>query len=317
MRLGRLEPVDIRGQWAKEEGDFTPWLAKDENLQVLSEAIDLDLEVEGTEVSIGSYKADIVARDPEGRVVIVENQLEKTDHRHLGQLLTYASGLGAKIVIWVSQEVTDEHRQAIDWLNDVTTSDVAFFACEIELWRIGESTAAPRFKVVSSPNDWSKSVLSGSKGQTLSPTKSAHLEFWNAFKSFMEEDGAELRLRTPRAQHWYAIAVGRSRFNISLTTNTQTQRVGCEIYIRGKDAKLAFSQLNAEREEIESSLGPLDWQELPEGQDCRIIVYRDGNSKHRGQWPELHGWLKEKAEAFYVEFRPRIRRLRLGDEDAA
>jgi len=316
MKLSRLDNVEIRTQWANEEYDFTPWLAKSANIQILADAIGLDLEVEATEVPIGSFKADIVAKDSENRIVVIENQLNKTDHKHLGQLLTYASGLNAQIVIWVCTEVTDEHRQAIDWLNNWTVADVAFFACQIELLRIDDSKPAPRFNVVSSPNDWFKIVRGVSSQDAFSPTKVAHLEFWNAFKEYMTASETELKLRTPRPQHWYSIAVGRSKFNISLTTNTQARRIGCEIYIRGDTAKDAFAKLHSKKESIESAVGKLDWQELPDGQDCRIIRYREGDSKDSSQWPTLHEWLKESAESFYREFGPRIKTLKLNEDDA-
>lgn len=309
--LGRIEKVDIRSQWQNEEYDFTPWLAKEPNIQILAEEVGLDLEIQDIEVYIGSYKADIVASDAEGRTVIIENQLSKTDHKHLGQLITYASGIGAKIVIWICTEVTDEHRQAIDWLNEMTSSDVAFFACEIQLWRIGNSEAAPKFDVISSPNDWQKTVKGSVSTEALSDTKKAHLEFYNGFKEYMTEAGTDLRLRTPRPQHWYSLAVGRSKFSISLTNNTQTKRIGCELYIRGANAKKAYALLLAQKAAIETQLGQLEWQELPEGQDCRIIQYREGDSKNLQAWPELHEWLKDRSENFYRVFSPIIKKLDL------
>lgn len=309
MKLGRIEKLPIREQWKNEEYDFTPWLAQEDNIQLLSDEINLDLEVEGTEVQIGSYKADIVARDGNGRTVIIENQLEKTDHKHLGQIITYASGVEAEIIIWICSQVTDEHRQAIDWLNEVTRSDIAFFACEIELWRIADSVAAPKFHVVASPNDWTKTVKSTVSNKELSDTKQAHLDFWNGFKSFMEDSATSLKLRQPRPQHWYTMAIGRSKFHISLTTNTQSKQIGCEVYIRGEEAKNAFTQLSSQKVEIEQALGALEWHELPDGQDCRIKISRNGNSKSKSEWPELHDWLKENSEAFYGVFSPRIRKL--------
>ena len=311
MGLGKFQAVDIRSQWKNEEYDFTPWLAEEANIQVLADELGLDLEVEGIEVPIGSFKADIVARDADGRRVIIENQLDKTDHKHLGQLITYASGIEARILIWVCSQVTDEHRQAIDWLNDVTSADVAFFACEIELWRIDDSSPAPRFKVMSSPNDWFKVVKSGPAPDSLSPTKAGHLSFWNGFKEHMTQCSSQLKLRTPRAQHWYSLAVGRSKFHLSLTTNTQARRIGCELYIRGTQAKAAFGSLYDDQVAIEAVLGELEWQELPEGQDCRIIQYHDGDSKDAAQWGDLHAWLKDRAEAFHGEFGPRVKGLDL------
>ena len=310
MQLGKVEKLAIRDQWKNEEYDFTPWLAKEENIQLLGDEINLDLEVEGIEMAIGSYKADIVARDGNNRAVIIENQLEKTDHKHLGQIITYASGVDAKIIIWVCTQVTDEHRQAIDWLNEVTNAEVAFFACEIELWRIGDSVAAPKFNVIASPNDWAKVVKSTVSSKELTDTKRAHLDFWNGFKAFMEESGTPLKLRQPRAQHWYTLAVGRSKFHISLTSNTQSTQIGCEIYIRGVDAKRAYSLIEQQKESIESALGELEWHELPDGQDCRIKLSRKGNSKSQAQWSELHGWLKEQSESFYEVFAPIIKSLR-------
>ena len=309
MQLGKVEKLAIRDQWKNEEYDFTPWLAKEENIQLLGDEINLDLEVEGIEMAIGSYKADIVARDGYNRTVIIENQLEKTDHKHLGQIITYASGVEAEIMIWVCTQVTDEHRQAIDWLNEVTNANIAFFACEIELWRIGDSAAAPKFNVIASPNDWAKVVKSTVGSKELTDTKKAHLDFWNGFKAFMEESGTPLKLRQPRAQHWYTLAVGRSKFNISLTSNTQSAQIGCEIYIRGENAKQAYSLIEQQKEAIESVLGKLEWHELPDGQDCRIKLARSGNSKSQVQWGELHKWLKKQSESFYEVFAPIIKSL--------
>ncbi len=311
MQLGKIEKLPIREQWRNEEYDFTPWLAKEENIQLLGDEINLEIEVEGVEIWIGSYKADIVAVDGSNRKIIIENQLEKTDHKHLGQLITYASGIDAQIIIWVCSQVTDEHRQAIDWLNEVTRSDISFFACEIELWRINDSIPAPKFNIVASPNDWTKIVKASGEAQTLSDTKKAHLAFWNSFKTFMEESETPLKMRQPRAQHWYTMAIGRSKFNISLTTNTQSKQIGCEVYIRGETAKDAFSQLFMYKDQIESSLGELEWQELPDGQDCRIKVVRSGDSKNESCWSDLHIWLKEKSENFYQVFSPIIKSLKL------
>lgn len=311
MDLSRIEKVDIRSQWANEEYDFTPWLAQEGNIQILADEIGIDIEVEDTEVFIGSYKADVVARDGEGRKIIIENQLSKTDHKHLGQILTYASGVDAKIIIWVCTAVTDEHRQAIDWLNEISNEDVAFFACEIELWRIDDSKAAPVFKTKSSPNDWFKSVKNAIPVKALSETKQLHLKFWNAFKEYMDDAGTDLRMRNPWPRNWYPITIGRSKFQITLTNNTQTNRLGCEIYIRGKQAKKAFSLLYTDKAEIENQIGQLDWQELPEGQDCRIVNYKKFDVKEESSWSEIFAWMKERSESLYKVFSPKVKKLNL------
>lgn len=307
--LGKLDSVPVRTLWKNEEQDFTPWLAKDENIQILSDEIGVDIEVESTEVFIGSYKADIVAKDYDGNSIIIENQLGKTDHKHLGQLITYASGVEARFIIWICTEVTDEHRKAIDWLNEVTHSDIGFFACEIELWRIGDSLPAPKFHIIASPNNWAKMVKESPSTKQLTGTKQEHLEFWNGFKSYMEDNKTELRLRTPRPQHWYTIAIGRSKFQISLTRNTQANTVACEIYIQGEDAKQAFYLIHSNKASVESALGALEWMELPDRQDCRIVQVRQCNAKNKPEWPEIYSWLKERSESFHEVFSPVIRGL--------
>jgi hypothetical protein len=148
--LGRLTRVDLRNIWTSESSDFTPWLAREENLTVLGEALSIDLELEAQEKAVGPFRADILCKDiGTGAWVLVENQLERTDHSHLGQLLTYASGLEAVTIVWIAARFTEEHRSTLDWLNKITDESFRFFGLEVELWRIGDSPAAPKFKLAS------------------------------------------------------------------------------------------------------------------------------------------------------------------------
>ena len=166
-RLGKLERVDVRKVWLGEASDFTPWLALPDNITLLGEAIGLELEVQAQETSVGRFRADILCKDTTtGHFVLIENQLERTDHIHLGQLMTYAAGLDAVTVIWVSPRFTDEHRAALDWLNRMTTEGLNLFGLEIEVWRIGDSPMAPKFNVVSQPNDWAKTVKEQAESAT-------------------------------------------------------------------------------------------------------------------------------------------------------
>ncbi len=214
--LGSLQRVDLRDFWEDEAREFTPWLAQEQNLRLLGEAIDIELECEATESRVGAFKADIVAKEvgTEDRVII-ENQLERTNHDHLGKLLTYASGLGARVVVWVASEITDEHRRALDWLNEITGEQFSFFALEIELWRIGNSEPAPKFNLVCRPNDWAKSLIGPESPSEPTETKLSQLEFWKGLVDFAKAKGTALSLRKPRPQHWYNLAVGRSQFNLS------------------------------------------------------------------------------------------------------
>ena len=164
-KLGRLKKIkNVRDIWDKEDRDFTPWLAEDENISLLGESIGLSLEVEAQEKSVGPFRADILCKDTaDDSWVLIENQLEKTDHKHLGQLMTYASGLKAVTIVWLATKFTEEHRSSLDWLNQITDDSFNFFGLEIELWRIDDSLIAPKFNLVSKPNDWSRSVAAASK----------------------------------------------------------------------------------------------------------------------------------------------------------
>ncbi|HHB81248.1 MAG TPA: DUF4268 domain-containing protein, partial [Aliiroseovarius sp.] len=161
--LGRLQKVDLRDTWRTEDRDFTPWLAEEQNLTLLGDTLGIDLELEAVEQNVGPFRADILCKDTlSDRWVLVENQLERTDHTHLGQLMTYAAGLDAVTIVWIAARAADEHRAAMDWLNEITDSEVRFFLLEVELWKIGDSPAAPKFNVVAKPSDWSR-VASGAK----------------------------------------------------------------------------------------------------------------------------------------------------------
>ena len=216
-RLGKLERVDVRKVWLGEASDFTPWLALPDNITLLGEAIGLELEVQAQETSVGRFRADILCKDTTtGHFVLIENQLERTDHIHLGQLMTYAAGLDAVTVIWVSPRFTDEHRAALDWLNRMTTEGLNLFGLEIEVWRIGDSPMAPKFNVVSQPNDWAKTVKEQAESATggLSPFQQLHLEFWTQFKAYMEERKSPVRIGKPSKDHWTAVALGRTGFTL-------------------------------------------------------------------------------------------------------
>lgn len=309
--LGSLELVDLRTIWPDEARDFTPWLAQEENLRRLSDALNLELEIDRVEVAVGPYSADIVATDASSNTkVVIENQLEKTDHDHLGKVLTYASGLEARILVWIAKKFTDEHRQTFDYLNECTSGRLRLFAVEVEVFRIGDSQPAPHFKLVSTPNEYVAATHNASS--ELSETKALYLEFWTGFRDYCRETGETFSLQSPRPQHWYTVRIGRSGFSLSLTVSTMHNRLGCELYLRGPSAKQAFRLLKESQHDIEAALGTLDWRELPEGQDCRIIdVLPDFDPRHRSDWKRGFQWLKARAETFRSTFAPLVRGLTL------
>ena len=315
-QLDRLTPVELRDYWENEAIDFTPWLAKEKNIALLGESIGIELEVVGVERSAGDFKVDILAQDSDReRYVVIENQLGKTDHAHLGQLLAYASAYDASAIVWIAKEIRDEHRRALDWLNE-NASDIAFFGIEIELWKIGESKAAPHFRLVSQPNDWSRTVnvTNSAEEVGLSGTKLLRKEFWSEFRDYMKENNTFLSLRTPSHRQWYPIAVGRTKFHISLTIKLRKAEIGCELYIRPPESKKAFAVLYDEKEQIESELNAeLEWKELPDKGASRIVQYHPSNIEDKSTWPGLFSWFKERAEAFHGTFSERVCNLELED----
>ena len=309
--LGRLVRVEVRDYWADEARDFTPWLAREENLKLLGETIDLDLEPFKVEEPIGPFRADVIAKEGE-HLVIIENQLGRADHRHLGQLMVYATNREAKAVVWIATKITDEYRKVLDWLNDNTPETISFFGLEIELWKIGESLPAPRSHVVCEPNELTKLERSGSTLAEPTETKLLQLEFWTALRDFAAEKKSVLNFRKPRPQHWYNLAVGRSNFNIGLNAKIKSKELSCELYISGRTAAdLAFELLEEQKKDIEDELGPLKWMALPEKEACRIVQLKEGDIEDSETWPELLAWCLDRAEAFHKAFNPRVLALDL------
>jgi hypothetical protein len=198
--LSVLKRANLREVWKSESTHFTPWLACEENIKLLSDAIGLDLGVEGTEMNVGPFRADILCKElSSGAWVLIENQLEKTDHSHLGQLLTYAAGLEVVSIVWIAEKFTEEHRATLDWLNDITDERFNFFGLEIELWQIADSPYAPKFNIVSKPNNWAKSV---SKGVVYDETKKLQLDYWISLSEYLKENSKTIRPPKPLPQHW-------------------------------------------------------------------------------------------------------------------
>ena len=310
--LGRLEKVDLRSEWSDEARHFTPWLAEESNLDLLGDTIGIELELAGTEKSVGPFKADILCKDTvEDRWVLIENQLERTNHPHLGQLLTYAAGLNAVTIVWIAEEFADPHRSALDWLNEITAEGIHFFGLEIELWRIGDSKAAPKFNVVSKPNDWSETVSSAAEGEELSEIKKLQREYWAELKKYIEEHNNRVRPRTPKPRHWASYAVGRSRCRLTARVNSRDNLIGVQLLLTDSvEAEPLFRLLKEEREKIDAEVGvELDWQPKPNKKRFVIDHTWSADPTDRDQWPEQHRRLAETLEAFHEAFAPRLKRL--------
>ena len=312
--LGRLEKVDLRDIWEKEDTHFTPWLARDENIELLGSAIDMDLVVEKIEKEVGPFNADILCKDiATNNWVLIENQLERTDHKHLGQLLTYATGLDAVTIVWVASQFTEEHRATLDWLNKITDKQYNFFGIKIELFKIGDSKVAPVFNVVSKPNNWSRSISSAAskiENEDLGETKLFQLKFWTALgDSIKEKNDSPLKVQKAHPQHWYSFSIGRTGVQLNAKFNTKVEKLSIEFYILNNQE--IFDALEKEKDLIEKEMGEkLSWQPLPNRSASRIQIDRlDSILENEKDWQKYIDWSIEKLEKFYHIFGSRLKNL--------
>ena len=295
--LSKLVRVPLNEAWKHEAAEFTPWLAQTENLNALADALGLsELVRVATEHWVGDFKLDILCTDGDEQVII-ENQLEEANHKHLGQIITYAAGVGAKKVIWVAESFRPEHAAALEFLNENTTDNLSFFAVKIELWRIGNSALAPKFEVVVKPNDWVKSGREQAHAAlSASPAKQLQQKFWIALTNRLTKSSSHIRPQKPRPQHWLTNSIGRSGFALTIIANTRDERLGVELWIPGVEAKKHFANLLAKKTEIEGKLGfELDWQELPDAKACRIASwYPQASIEDESRWDEYLDWLTQR-----------------------
>jgi len=313
VHLGKLDRVNIRDIWKSEAQDFTPWLCQLENLSILSETVGLELEVQEKEFHIGEFRLDILARvKGSGEAVVIENQFWKTDHSHLGQLLTYAAGVGegggAKVVIWVAEDFAEPHRSALDWLNRVTDPSIQFFGIEVELWRIGNSDPAPRFNLVCKPNISQKQI---SQQTALSTTELLYHQFWKGFLDLCTSQGTTLHLPTsPTSNSWLPTNIGAPGFGINLNARKRTKDLECQLWIEGP-AKSAFPLFMAKQEEIMKTLGPqVRFDEMPGKSACKIFETASGDISDQEQWPAMYEWLKKRGESYAGLFTPLVKQLK-------
>ena len=288
--IGKLKEVDVRDLWKHEQYDFSKWLAKDENIEYLNEILGLTLVAVDNEVYVGPYRCDLVAKDEtSGITVIVENQLEGTNHDHLGKIITYASGLDAKVIVWIVKDAKEEHRAAIEWLNNNTSTDINFFLIEIHAYKIGDSDPAPKFEVVEKPNDFVKrSKTKDREDGEMNKSQAARLYFWEEFNKVVAQRGKPFNIRKATTDHWYDVAVGSSDAHISITLVNKFGNIVVELYISNN--KALFDKLKAQKDSIESDLGfALDWDRLGEQKKAsRIKYYIDGlDFEKQENYPEL------------------------------
>lgn len=297
-KLGSLKKINLREVWEREDTHFTNWLSQEENISVLLDEIGVSAENIKTEDSAGRFNCDITADEVEtGKKIIIENQLEKTDHSHLGQLLTYASSFDASIIVWVVADSRDEHKQAIEWFNKHMSENISFFLVKIEVWQIGDSNPAPKFNIVVEPNDWAKITLNKSSvSKELTETKLEKLKFWEELKDYSENNPSTLRItRKPRPQHWFSIGVGIRHVGINFIHNTRTSSIAVDIYI---DKQEIFDKIYSKKDLFESECKgmEIDWLALPDKKASRILTNKDCDLTNEKLWSNHFEWLIETGE---------------------
>ena len=306
-RLARIQEIkNLREIWPNEAGDFTNWLAEEENLSLLSETIGVDLELIKTEADVGRYSVDILAKESNlGRKVIVENQLEDTNHDHLGKLITYAAGHDAVLAIWIVRNAKEEHAKAIEWLNDHTDDTVGFFLIEIKLLQIDESLPAAQFKIIVKPNEWAKAIKSDSDSKELTDTRQKQLQFWTDFRQYVGENFKSFSLQSPRAQAWYDLRIGSSMAHLACRISTTKNQISCTLYIENN--KRLYDYIYSRKNEVESKLGIGDWFCK---KDSGFTIHKKTDnltSNDKQKRKENFKWQISEAVEFKKVFLPMIR----------
>jgi len=307
MELGVLKTVAPRQKWTNEARDFTPWLSN--NIEELGNALGLELELENIEVAVGPYSADILAKDTgTGQYVVIENQLEKTNHDHLGKAITYASVLDASTIIWIATDFTPEHRKALDWLNDHTSENISIYGVQLELWQIDDSKAALKFNVVCKPNDAVMRIARAIATDELTESKRFQFEFWTKFRDKLALTRAIPTLQTPRPQYWFDVTLGKSNIHLSNTCNTDQNTVGVRVYIGSRIADTMLPYLESRKAEIETELGEvLTWNPNPDNRDKVITLTKTTDFRNEKQVDEALDWLVQKTIHFRTVFAKIIR----------
>ena len=294
--FGEIKAVDIRESWPNEARDFTPWLA--ENIDLLSNALGMDLEVTTCEADIGDFSLDLLAKDlGSGRPVVIENQFGATNHDHLGKVITYAAGVDAVAVIWLMESMRDEHRQALEWLNQKMDGEIHFFAVIIEVIRIDESRPALQFRPVVYPNEWQNAARETAEHR-VSPRMEAYRRYFQMVIDELREKLRFTRARAAQPQSWYFFPSGVQGVSYG-TSFAQGGRARVELYIDQGDAesnKAIFDSLAAQKADIEEELGEsLEWERLDDRRASRIALYREGHiEQSEEELREIRGWMIER-----------------------
>lgn len=306
-KLGNIKTISIQNEWSMET-HFSQWLAEEDNLKKLANALGLeddDLELKDTEFKVGPYSADIVAQATSSeRYVVIENQYGKTDHDHLGKLLTYGSNLNASTVVWIAEAFTEEHKKAIDWLNDNTGEELSFFGVRAELLQINDSLPAINYDIVCRPNVIVKQIKTRPK--PLSDNQQKQLAFWELLSSVLVTKGVLKTTQTPRPQHWFDVTLGKSGIHLCNTVGMKQGWLRVQVYIKIDGA---YEKLEEQKELIEGTLGQLIWKFNPSKKTQLIYIERQADMSNEDNWEDNACWMAEQIDKFRKLFMPLVRQF--------
>ena len=308
MPIGKLEKVGLRELWKHEERGFSAWLL--ENLDALSDALGFPLSEPQREVKVGAFEVDLVAEDGKANRVVIENQLEATDHDHLGKILTYVTNLEAKTAVWITKAPRPEHVKAVAWLNETTPDDISFFLVRFDAYRIGSSDPAPLFTVIVEPSAEAKAF--GQEKKKLAERHVLRLGFWEGLLVKAKDRGLMLHAaRSPTKESWISAGAGRAGLHFNYVVWMEDQ-AAVELYIDTGDRdenKRVFDALVARREVIEQLFGgKLEWERLDEKRAARVrhVLDKGGLTSGEDQWPTIQEAMIDAMGRLAEALRPHL-----------
>ncbi|MCF0121766.1 MAG: DUF4268 domain-containing protein [Lachnospiraceae bacterium] len=304
--------ISARDLWPEEERDFTPWLKS--NIKELSDVLGMDLEVIDSEVRATTFELDLFAEDrnvvSEQNKVVIENQYGKSDHKHLGQLITYASVLGANAAIWIAEDFDEGHLKAIEWLNENSLDNIGFYAVRVEVWKLSEDTVCVKFVVVAQPDNLVREGVG--RERKLTPTNAAQFRFWEKFKDKLADElakhGEIWSLRSARAQNWYDIGLGRTGIFIRNSVSFRDGFAKASIFISEERVEEMLPILKANKDTIHEKLGfDLDWPSEDDTNLSKIVSIKNDkvNFDDENSYDEAINWLAEmtiKLKEVFAEY---------------
>ncbi len=303
IKLGKIEKVELRDIFKNEEYDFTPWLAKPENLSILADVIGIEINNPKLESSVGKFSSDINAEDENKDSITIEDQLEISDHEHLGKLITYSAGHESKTLIWIAREFREEHIQAINYLNEHTDEKVNIFAIQIELWKIGNSPIAPNFNIICKPNNWARIVRRSNGNSEKTETQLKQINFWINHQERLQNDKSEISVRSPERCDAYAFM--KNKYKVPLYNLIGVKKIGCNLSLEGDGWEEVSNKLKENKESIENVFGTkLEWKLNKSSLVIRLL--KDANYSNDKEFNINSKWLEETSLKFIKIFSPYI-----------